>query len=62
VRPPRRLELLPYTVAQADYLEGADRANPFNDGSVYDAAVGLDLMYGLTSNITLNATVNPDFG
>jgi hypothetical protein len=29
---------------------------------VYDAAVGLDLMYGLTSNMTLNATVNPDFG
>jgi hypothetical protein len=62
VRAPRRLELLPYTVAQADYVEGADRANPFNDGSVYDAAVGLDLMYGLTSDMTLNATVNPDFG
>jgi hypothetical protein len=43
-------------------LGAQDRANPFNDGSVYDAAVGLDLMYGLTSNMTLNATVNPDFG
>ncbi len=59
---PRRLELLPYTVAQGDYIEGADPTDPFHDGSAYDAAVGLDLMYGLTSNITLNATVNPDFG
>jgi len=59
---PRRIEVLPYTVAKSDFTEGADRANPFNDGSAYDVAGGVDLKYGLTSNLTLDATVNPDFG
>ena len=59
---PRRLEVLPYTAASSRYTEGADPANPFDNGSVYDGSIGGDVRYGLTSNITLNATVNPDFG
>jgi len=59
---PRRLELLPYTVATTDYYEGANSLDPFNDGSTSDAALGLDLKYGVTSNLTLDATINPDFG
>jgi hypothetical protein len=59
---PRRLEVLPYTVAKSDLTEGADPANPFNDGSVYSLTGGFDLKYGLTSDLTLDATVNPDFG
>jgi hypothetical protein len=59
---PRRLEVLPYTVGKSTFTEAADPASPFNDGSVYDASAGLDLKYGLTSNITLDATFNPDFG
>jgi hypothetical protein len=59
---PRRLEILPYTVAKSDYTEGADPANPFNDGSVYDITGGLDLKYGVTTDLTLDATINPDFG
>lgn len=59
---PRRLEVLPYAVATGDYIEGANVLNPFNDGSTLDAAVGLDLKYGVTSGLTLDATVNPDFG
>ena len=59
---PRRLEVLPYAVGTSDYLEGADPRNPFNDGSVYDITAGLDLKYGVTSDLTLDATVNPDFG
>ncbi len=59
---PRRLELLPYTVGSADYLEGGDPRNPFTQGGAYDASVGLDLKYGLTSGLTLDATINPDFG
>ena len=27
-----------------------------------DATVGADIKYGITSNLTLDATVNPDFG
>jgi hypothetical protein len=59
---PRRLEVLPYTVGRTTFTEGADRSNPFDDGSLYEASAGLDLKYGLTSNITLDATFNPDFG
>jgi hypothetical protein len=59
---PRRLELLPYTVAKSEYAEGADPANPFNDGSLYNLTGGFDLKYGLTSDLTVDATVNPDFG
>ncbi|GMV06532.1 MAG: hypothetical protein AMXMBFR53_28080 [Gemmatimonadota bacterium] len=59
---PRRLELLPYSFASADFDQAADRSSPFNDGSVTSAGYGLDLKYGLTSNLTLDATVNPDFG
>ena len=59
---PRRLEMLPYTVVTSDFQEGADPSNPFNDGSLQTATVGLDLKYGLTSDLTLDATVNPDFG
>ncbi len=59
---PRRLEVLPYTVAKSDYTEGADPANPFNDGSTYGMTGGLDLKYGVTSDLTLDATLLPDFG
>lgn len=59
---PKRLEALPYSVASADFDGAADRSSPFNDGSVVGKGFGLDLKYGLTSNMTLDATVNPDFG
>ena len=36
--------------------------NPFNDGSRAFAPPALDLKYGLTSNLTLDGTINPDFG
>jgi hypothetical protein len=57
----RRIELLPYLSSRAEYLQVAP-GNPFRDGSDDFAAAGLDLKYGLTSNLTLNGTVNPDFG
>ncbi|MBI4541879.1 MAG: carbohydrate binding family 9 domain-containing protein [Gemmatimonadetes bacterium] len=59
---PRRLELLPYTTAREERLDPGATDNPFNDGSVEVASAGLDLKYGLTSNLTLDATFNPDFG
>ena len=61
------LELLPYMVARAEYIPvetpvDAPFPDPFRDGSDYRASGGLDLKYRLASNVTLNATVNPDFG
>jgi len=59
---PRRIELLPYATGIEERLTSGRADNPFNDGSREVGRAGLDLKYGLTSNLTLNATVNPDFG
>ena len=61
LRAQRRLELAPYLLAQAAY-EPADAGDPFRSGDEYRGSAGLDLKYGVTSDLTLNATVNPDFG
>jgi len=65
--PGRRLELLPYVVARGEYLNlqsptGITFDNPYRSGSDHFGGVGLDLKYGIASNVTLDATVNPDFG
>ena len=62
LKPARRLELLPYTAGRAEYVAPGSAGNPFNDGSRVFASAGLDMKYGLTSNLTIDATVNPDFG
>ena len=62
LRPKRHLELLPYTAARAEFVQPARVGNPFNDGSRAFAAAGIDLKWGVTSNLTLDGTVNPDFG
>src|SRR5262245_32827952 len=62
VSPKRHLELLPYSAARNEFIAPARPGNPFNDGSRAFASAGLDLKYGLTSNLTLNGAINPDFG
>ena len=59
---PSRLEVLPYTVARSRHLAVSDRRDPFNKDGVQDIRGGADLKYLLTSNLTLDATFNPDFG
>ncbi|MGH7700720.1 MAG: DUF5916 domain-containing protein, partial [Gemmatimonadales bacterium] len=61
ITPPRRLELMPYLNTRAAFTRH-DAGDPFNDGSTYTPAMGLDLRAGIGSNFTLNATINPDFG
>ena len=54
---PRRLEVAPYMVTKTVSVPtgpGFDRSQKLTAGA--------DLKYGLTSNVTLDATVNPDFG
>ncbi len=57
----RRLEIMPYTLAKLSRVPGSS-SNPFYRRN--DAAVsgGADIKYGLTSSLTLTATINPDFG
>jgi hypothetical protein len=61
VTPPRDIELLPYVTTRAEYLQH-QQGDPFNSGSRYLPGLGADLKVGLGSNLTLDATVNPDFG
>ena len=58
---PSRLELLPYVAGRSRHL-GADPGNPFAKDGVQDVRAGADVKYLLTSNLTLQATLNPDFG
>src|SRR3954464_827423 len=61
LQPQRRLELAPYLLARAAY-QPTIAGDPFRTGHDYNGSAGLDLKYGLTSDLTLSATVNPDFG
>jgi hypothetical protein len=57
----RHLELLPYTAVRNERLD-FPRNDPFRSHSDYFENVGADLKYGVTSDLTLDLTVNPDFG
>jgi hypothetical protein len=59
---PRGLEVLPYVVGRASYVTPTDRDNPFLDGSELAGRAGVDVRALLGSNLTLSATLNPDFG
>jgi len=58
---PRRLELVPYALAKNEN-PGVARNDPLQKRNNVVPGAGLDLKYGLTSNFTLDATFNPDFG
>ncbi len=61
INPPDDIEFLPYVTTKAEYMD-AGSGNPFNNGSAYSPSIGADFKMGVGSNLTLNATVNPDFG
>ena len=57
-----RLEIMPYALGQLDTYK-KDANNPFTqDGKTWGGKIGLDAKIGLSSNFTLDLTVNPDFG
>jgi hypothetical protein len=57
----RKVEVLPYLRTKAEYLD-VDAGDPFNDGSRYRPGFGGDIKLGIGNNLTLDATINPDFG
>jgi len=61
VRPPRRFEVVPYVTSKAEFVDHAP-GDPFNDGRRFRGSAGADFKLGMGSNLTLDATVNPDFG
>ena len=55
------MELLPYTMARVARAPG-EEANPFYSPTDWFGTVGADVKYGVTNNLTLDLTINPDFG
>jgi hypothetical protein len=60
--PPARIELLPYAAGNSTMIGSPNRANPFEEEFSGTGRVGMDAKIGFGSNLTLDATVNPDFG
>jgi len=55
-------DVMPYAVARTDRYE-KESGNPFKEsGKKNQLDVGLDGKLGLTNNLTLDFTINPDFG
>ena len=55
-------DIMPYAVARTDRYE-KESGNPFKQsGKKNQLDVGLDGKLGLTNNLTLDFTINPDFG
>jgi hypothetical protein len=62
LRRPRRVELLPYVAADATFAHDVDPRDPFVQPREAGARVGGDVKVGLGSSLTLDVTLNPDFG
>jgi hypothetical protein len=58
----RRLELLPYVAGASTIAARPDAANPFDRNGQVEPRVGADIKMGIGPNLTLDATINPDFG
>jgi hypothetical protein len=62
IKPRKIFDITPYGVAKAETFK-ADPANPFmSDGKKFGMNAGLDAKIGVTNNMTMDLTINPDFG
>ncbi|GJM29905.1 MAG: hypothetical protein DHS20C17_25400 [Cyclobacteriaceae bacterium] len=57
----KQIEISPYLLAQMERFE-AEEGNPFLTGKDSKINVGMDGKIAVTSDLTLDFTVNPDFG
>lgn len=61
IKSQKQVEIQPYVVANAQKFP-EESGNPFATGSSSELSGGIDGKIGITSDITLDFTVNPDFG
>ena len=61
LKAPRRIEVLPYSMSRLVRAPG-NANNPYFDSNDASVGAGADLKLGVTSDLTLTATINPDFG
>ena len=61
IKPQKQLEIQPFVVTKLDRYE-AIAGNPYADGNDLNLNGGLDAKIGITNDLTLDVTINPDFG
>jgi hypothetical protein len=59
--PKKQFEITPYVVGSYEHYK-AEEGSPFHKGEEWKPRVGVDTKIGLTNNLTLDLTINPDFG
>ncbi|WP_421871434.1 DUF5916 domain-containing protein [Marinoscillum sp.] len=61
IKPQKQLEIQPYILAKTE-RSPIEEGNPYATGKSSDIDLGVDAKIGLTSDVTLDLTINPDFG
>lgn len=61
IEPRKQFDIMPFANASYETSEPVP-GNPFATGKLYGYNFGLDAKIGITNNLTLDLTVNPDFG
>jgi hypothetical protein len=61
IKPRKQFDLTPYLVSSLDTYQEEEN-NPYEDGKDTQVSGGLDGKIGVTNNLTLDFTLNPDFG
>ncbi len=61
IQPKKQREIVPYIATGRESYQ-PDKDNPYADGVDYIFNAGIDGKMGITNNLTLDFTINPDFG
>ena len=61
IKPQKQIEVQPFLAVQKETYE-AEIGNPYRDGHDSKINAGLDAKIGITNDLTLDLTINPDFG
>ncbi len=61
IKPKKEIALTPYVMGSLEKSE-AETGNPFETGTKWGYNAGLDGKIAVTNDLTLNFTINPDFG
>jgi len=61
ISPPKRAEIRPYITSGYSSLP-QHKNNPFYEGSDTNIGLGADFKIGIGNNVTVDGTINPDFG
>lgn len=61
IKPKQDIEFVPYITSKISYLQH-DAGNPFIKGPTYNTNIGGDIKASIGSDLTMDATIDPDFG